>query len=163
MQNSFPDITYPSSDGVFNLRVGAIILQNEKVLMVTNDRDPYYYSVGGRVKLHETLEDAIIREVFEETDVAFEIGRLVWIYENFFTITGGANDGKRYHELSFFYLMKPKSEATITSGSYTNDGAKEQLEWLSLNRLNDYELYHEMFKTELRNLPKTPTSVVTIE
>ncbi|MDR2504502.1 MAG: hypothetical protein LBD16_00200 [Oscillospiraceae bacterium] len=54
MNNS--DITYPSPDGVFNMRVGAIILHNDKVLMVRNERDPYYYSVGGRVKLHETLE-----------------------------------------------------------------------------------------------------------
>ncbi|MCL2885104.1 MAG: NUDIX domain-containing protein [Oscillospiraceae bacterium] len=163
MPPSFPDITYPSADGVFNLRVGAIILQNENILMVTNTRDPYYYSVGGRVKLHETLEDAVVRETFEETGVPFEIDRLVWIHENFFTITGGANDGRRYHELSFFYLMKSNPTAAIQSGSYSNDGTNERLEWLSLDRLNEYELYPEMFRTELRNLPNVPTTVITIE
>lgn len=44
------DITFPTKDGVFNMRVGAIILHDDKVLMVKNNRDPYYYSVGGRVK-----------------------------------------------------------------------------------------------------------------
>ncbi|MFJ6268164.1 NUDIX hydrolase [Lysinibacillus xylanilyticus] len=83
------DITFPTKDGVFNMRVGAIILHEDKVLMVKNNRDPYYYSVGGRVKLQETLEDAIIRECFEETKVHFEVDRLVFIHENFFPVQSG--------------------------------------------------------------------------
>jgi len=48
------------------MRMGAIILRDDKVLMVKNNRDPYYYSVGGRVKLQETLEEAIIRNALKK-------------------------------------------------------------------------------------------------
>jgi len=51
--------------------------------MMKNSRDSYYYSIGGRVHLHETMEEAIIREVYEETGVLLEIDRMGYIHENF--------------------------------------------------------------------------------
>ena len=44
------DITVPVGDGYLNVRVGAIIEKDGKVLMVGNDDVDYYYSVGGRVQ-----------------------------------------------------------------------------------------------------------------
>ena len=62
-----PDMTVPCGSGLINIRVGAIILKNGKFLMVGNDRNNYLYSVGGRLKFGETAEEAVKREVFEET------------------------------------------------------------------------------------------------
>ena len=42
-------------DGFLNIRSGAIIMKDGKLLMVGNDRD-YLYSVGGRLKFGETAE-----------------------------------------------------------------------------------------------------------
>ena len=78
------DLTFKTEQGRFNYRVGAIIIQNGKLLMVKNKILPYYYTVGGRVKMNETSEEAVLREVFEETGVHFEIDRLGFIHENFF-------------------------------------------------------------------------------
>ena len=156
-----PDITLPMSDGIFNLRVGALIMKNDSVLMVSNDCEPFYYSVGGRVKLREGLDDAVTRETFEETGRVFDIDRLVWIHENFFTAESGPTKGTHYHELSFFYLMKPKQDANIASGSYTNDGAR--LKWLPIDGLADSKLYPEMLKKGLQKLPKYPLHVITKE
>lgn len=39
---------------------------------------------GGGVHMNETAEDAVIREVFEETGVHYEVVRLAVIHENFF-------------------------------------------------------------------------------
>ena len=69
------DMTVPCEDGLINLRVGAIIMKNGKILMVGNDRAPYLYSVGGRIKFGETSEEAVVREVFEETGVKMEVDR----------------------------------------------------------------------------------------
>ncbi len=44
--------------------------------MVGNDRQDYLYSVGGRVKFGETAEQAVIREVFEETGTEMEVDHL---------------------------------------------------------------------------------------
>ena len=63
------DLCIPCDDGILNIRTGAIITKDGKLLMVGNDRDDYLYSVGGRIKFGETAEEAIVREVFEETGV----------------------------------------------------------------------------------------------
>ena len=60
------DMCVACDDGILNIRVGAIIMKDGKILMVGNDRD-YLYSVGGRVKFGETAEEAVVREVLEET------------------------------------------------------------------------------------------------
>ena len=78
------DMTVPCEDGLINLRVGAIIMKNGKLLMVGNNRAPYLYSVGGRIKFGETSEEAVEREVFEETGVKMKVDRLGFIHENYF-------------------------------------------------------------------------------
>ena len=61
------DICVPVGDGYVNVRVGAIIEKDGKILMVTNESVDYYYSVGGRIHLGESAGDAVRREVLEET------------------------------------------------------------------------------------------------
>ena len=63
------DMTVPFDDGIINIRVGAIIMKDGKFLMVGNERVDYLYSVGGRIRFGETAEEAVIREVFEETGI----------------------------------------------------------------------------------------------
>lgn len=45
------DLTAEVGDGILNVRVGAIIMKDNKFLMVGNERSDYLYSVGGRVKI----------------------------------------------------------------------------------------------------------------
>jgi ADP-ribose pyrophosphatase len=142
------DLTFKINNGKFNYRVGAIIIKDNKLLMVKNDCAPYYYSVGGRVKLNETSEEAVVREAFEETGIKFEIDRLAFVHEHFFDeeITK-----EHFHELAFFYLMKVPSNMNLVCESYGEQGAKEHLHWLPIEDLNSYNLYPEFFKTNLSN------------
>ena len=78
------DCTFTTDQGTFNYRVGAIILDENRLLMAHNRRYNQYYTVGGRVHLHEASEEAMIREICEETGVKAEIDRLGFIHENFF-------------------------------------------------------------------------------
>ena len=50
------DCTVPIDDGLLNIRVGAIICRGNEFLMMENDKDPFLYSVGGRVKFGETAQ-----------------------------------------------------------------------------------------------------------
>lgn len=43
-------------------------------------RSEYLYSVGGRIKFGETAEEAVIREVYEETGVHME--KVLHLYVN---------------------------------------------------------------------------------
>ena len=62
------DMCVPCGEGLVNIRVGALISKVGKILMVESCRG-YLYSVGGRIKVGETAEEAVVREVFEETGV----------------------------------------------------------------------------------------------
>ena len=59
------DLCVKMDDGILNIRVGAIIMKENRFLMVENDRFNHLYSVGGRIKFGETAEEAVRREVFE--------------------------------------------------------------------------------------------------
>ena len=57
------DITFNTDHGIFNYRVCAMILSDNKILAMHDDRSPYFYLPGGRVAVGETAEEAVIREV----------------------------------------------------------------------------------------------------
>ena len=148
------DMCVPCDDGILNIRVGAIIMKDGKILMVGNERSNYLYSVGGRIKFGETAEEAIVREVYEETGVKMEIDRLGFVHENYFYGDAPFNLGKLIYEISFFFYMKVPNDFTPISDSFTEDNSREFLKWISPNE--DIKIYPEFFKTELMN----PTDTV---
>ncbi len=155
------DLTFHTECGRFNYRVGAVIINDGSILMVKNDGEPYYYSVGGRVHFNETVEDAIRREIFEETGLRAEIDRPIFFHENFF-IEAARNE--YFHEVAVFFLIKPiKDIDKIVDGSFTDNGAKEHLEWLPIDRLSDYPIHPQFFYTELKRLPENLKFIVTDE
>ena len=148
------DMCVPCDDGILNIRVGAIIMKDGKILMVGNERSNYLYSVGGRIKFGETAEEAVVREVYEETGVKMEIDRLGFVHENYFYGDATTNLGKLIYEISFFFYMKVPNDFTPISDSFTEDNSREFLKWISPNE--DIKIYPEFFKTELMN----PTDTV---
>ena len=143
------DMCVTCDEGVLNIRVGAIIIKNGKVLMVGNERVDYLYSVGGRIKFGETAEEAVVREVFEETGIRMEIDRLGFVHENFFYGDSPSNLCKLIYEISFFFYMNVPCDFTPISESFTEDNSKEHLKWVSLDE--DIKMYPEFFKTEIKN------------
>ena len=147
------DMCVVCDDGILNIRVGAIIMKDGKILMVGNDRD-YLYSVGGRVKFGETAEEAVVREVLEETGVQMEIDRLGFVHENYFYGDMPSNRNKLIYEISFFFYMKVPDTFAPVSESFMEGSSKEHLVWVSLDE--DIPMYPQFFKTELKN----PTNMI---
>ena len=88
------DVCFQTKDNRrFRLRAAAIIIEDGCVLFATNDSEHYYYSIGGGVHLGETMENAVLREVYEETGIHYEIDRLAFIQENFFKRDDGMLKG----------------------------------------------------------------------
>ena len=144
------DLTLPTSTGKFNYRVGAIILNAGSVLMANNSGSSHYYSVGGRVKFGESLHDAVLREVFEETKENLEIDRLAYIHENFFL---WGSEQVPFHELAFFFLMKGNERINQkTFERLDEEYGAVSLCWLPLTELASINLYPEFFKSELKLL-----------
>ena len=144
------DMSVPCEDGMINLRVGAIIMRDGRFLMAGNNvRPEYLYSVGGRIKFGETAEEAVIREVFEETGIRMEIDRLGFVHENYFYGDTKINFGKLIYEISFFFYMKVPEDFNPKCMSFTEDDCKEFLRWITPDEPVKY--YPEFFRTELKN------------
>ena len=155
------DMCVACDDGILNLRVGAIILKDDRILMVGNERSDYLYSVGGRIKFGEVAEEAVVREVLEETGVRMEIDRLGFVHENYFYGDSPSNLGKLIYEISFYFYMKVPHDFSPRSESFTEDNSREHLKWVSLDE--DIKMYPEFFRTELKHPTDTVKHFVSDE
>ncbi|MBR4550311.1 MAG: NUDIX domain-containing protein [Oscillospiraceae bacterium] len=153
------DLTLPVDGGFVNLRVGAIIRKDERVLMVGNDSMPYYYSVGGRIHFGETAEEAVVREVEEETGVRMEIDRLGFVEEDFFYADVPGKEGRLIQEISFYFYMKTPPDFEPVCRSFTEFGASERLEWVSPD--TEKPFFPRFFRTELADPKPYVRHIVT--
>lgn len=141
------DLTLPCGNGLVNIRVGAIIRKDDKVLMVGNDHSEYLYSVGGRIQFGETAEEAVIREVWEETGARMEIDRPGFVHENYFYGDCAANRGKLIYEIAFYFYMQVPEHFSPVEGSVNMDDAQEHLHWVAAD--DPRQIYPAFFRTEL--------------
>lgn len=155
------DLRYKNDGKLFSYRVGAIIVEDNYVLLAKNNVSPYYYSVGGAVKHGETAEQAIKREVLEETGVSYEIERLAVVHENFFFGDGSA-DGYKCHEISLYFLMKSRGRMEIDSHSICAEG-EEHMHWISIDQLKTVTAYPTFLPEFLRKMPQEIIHIVTDE
>lgn len=109
----------------------------------------------------ETAEEAVIREVYKETGVAYEIDRLLFIHENFFSDEVMHKDIS-CHEIAFYFLMKQRGSKEINSFSYCQEG-KEFMHWIPIADLKNLRAYPEFFAEKLRNMPDKMEHIVTKE
>ncbi len=121
-------------------------MENGCVLLAKNDKENYYYSVGGGVHIGETAKDAVERECFEETGVHFEVERLAVIHENFWNGSGAYDSGLACHEISFYYIMKPRGTKELNGNGYTRFGDKETVEWIPIKDLHKYKCFPTFLK-----------------
>ena len=144
------DMCVPCDSGLINIRVGAIIIKDGKFLMVGNRKRPeYLYSVGGRIQFGETAEEAVKREVYEETGVQLEIDRLGFVHENYFYGDDALNDDKLIYEIAFYFYMKTPENFSPVCESFTEDGQEEFLQWVTPD--TPIKIYPDFFRTELNH------------
>lgn len=147
------DISFNQESQKFNYRVCAMIISGNRILAMHDERSPYFYLPGGRVKMGETAEQAVIREVREELHVTLKITRPLWLNQAFFTEDV---DGVRYHELCIYFLMDITDTDLQENGNsfiLTEGKHIHTFEWLEFDRLKDEYFYPIFLKKEIFNLP----------
>lgn len=155
------DLTFRMKQGTFNYRVGAIIIHDGKLLLMHNEEEPYYYTVGGRVHFNETTEETVVREVREEIGIDLEIDRFLFFQEQFFD---GKVTGTHIHELGVYYLMKdsPALE-NLECHSVTARGVAEELHWIPLEETGSCYIVPESIAARLRSLPEHAEHIIEID
>lgn len=151
------DITFKTEQGNFNYRVCGIITHGGKILAMKNGRTPYYFLPGGRVRLGETVEDAVLREIREELEIDARIVRPLWFNQGFFTedVTG-----EQFHEICLYFLMDISHTGLLSRGkrfTVNENGQQHRFEWLDFDRLKDEYFYPIFLREKIFELPEELT------
>ena len=107
------DLSIIIYDIKLNIRVGAIIQYQNKILVEKNKNVDFAVIPGGRIKTLESSPTSLIREIKEELglDLNNEKIEMISLIENFFTF-----NNQKYHELYFVYKINLKQDYNLKNG-----------------------------------------------
>jgi ADP-ribose pyrophosphatase YjhB (NUDIX family) len=150
----------------FCYRVAAVILDRGRVLLQAVEagptfETPFYCLPGGRVEHGETAEACLRREMHEELEDDVEVGRLLWVIENFFQ-----HEGMNWHEIGLYFLASLAADARLLTepgphyGVEPEAGIKFRLEWHDVTQLDGIRLLPSFLRRALVELPERVEHVV---
>src|SRR5215472_9361588 len=70
----------PTSSAQFRIAVSALLFDEHRILLAHRRDIDWWNLPGGAMELGETVEEAVKREVLEETGLEVEVGQLVGVY-----------------------------------------------------------------------------------
>ncbi|OFP44605.1 MULTISPECIES: NUDIX hydrolase [Streptococcus] len=149
------DISYTNGHQRFRYRAAAIIIEEGAICFMSSPSEDYHYSVGGAVQFGETTEEAVLREVIEETGQQYEIDRLVCFHENFFSNSNGVLRGLDCHEICLYYLMKPKGK------QFQGQIEDETVHWIPIQELEKHRVFPTFIPQILKGLDMGIQHIIT--
>lgn len=149
-------------DGVrFNFRVGGVCLDEGHVLLNRNAGDDWWYLPGGRCEPMEASARTLEREIEEELQAGIEVGELLWVAENFFTL-----HGQEWHELGLYFRFRfPAESPFLAKGTpfhrvETDRGLELIYAWVPLDDVAGIRLLPSFLASRLLRLPSRPEHIV---
>ncbi|MDQ5927907.1 MAG: hypothetical protein QG633_345 [Patescibacteria group bacterium] len=104
------DLSINLENTTLYIRVAGLV-KTSKGFLFEKSHKGYIYTVGGKIKLNESSEDAIKREVMEELGMRFEHFALRSVIENFFV-----KGTEKVHEICFVYDIEDLFEGPLPEG-----------------------------------------------
>jgi 8-oxo-dGTP diphosphatase len=116
------------------LGIGALIFEGDAILLVERGREPlkgYWSLPGGLVETGERLEEAVRREVLEETGLRIEPRLMFEIFERIMPDDAGRPE---YHYVLMDYICD------VSGGDLQPGDDVSRAEWVARHRLAQYRL-----------------------
>ena len=113
-----------------SITVDAIIPKLSSILLIKRKKDPYKDTLalpGGFVEYSETAEQAIIREVFEETSLKIHVLDILGIYSD-------PKRDPRGHVMTIVFISK------IYGGKELQGDDAKEIHWVKLKELDTIKL-----------------------
>ena len=124
--------------------VTAFIVKENKLLIVRRSKNefflPEYYEMpGGKVEFGESLEDALLREVKEET------GLEIKVVKPYATFSYLSDDGGR-HTVDVQFIVEAVNEPDNVKISSAHD----EFKWIKKEEIDNYKISDQMKTTILK-------------
>lgn len=132
-----------SSELDFRPSVYGIVIEDGKVLL-SKQWDGYDFP-GGGIEKHETIEQALKREFWEEAGLDVEVLDLVHAQTSFYQYHGG-----KFNCILLYYLCRRVGgELSIDNADETEKEYMQMPEWIDLNSISDIIFYNSIDSIEL--------------
>lgn len=125
-------------DLIFRPSAYGLIFKGTRILL-SKQWDGYDFP-GGGVKRGELLEDALKREVWEETGLKIEPVKVIKTTQDFFI---SIESKKKLHSILIYYLCKnPKGKISIQNFDENEKAYLSLAEWVDLKNIKNIKFYN---------------------
>lgn len=144
------DIDIKNEYGKFKLRVSAVVIKDNYVLLEKAKKYFSYIFPGGHVELGETTIEALYRETKEELNCNINNFKLICALENIYPV-----ENITAQEINYFYELDTdmKLKDLEFQLEEIDKGIKKthDYEWVLVSEIEKYEVYPKILKSLIKN------------
>jgi nucleoside triphosphatase len=140
----------PKEKLFFRPSVYGIVVSDKRVLLLNTIHTGTYSLPGGGIEIGERMEDALKREIREETGIEIESACFFRFAEEFFYYDPA---DVAIHSFMFFYICRPKT-LEVCKDDQVEDEAVEKPRWTEIDGLQtqDFHNHGQLILEALRSL-----------
>lgn len=140
----------PAGSLILRPAVYAVVVHDGQVLLMRMLHTGKYHPPGGGIHVGERIQDALKRELREETGIEVEIERFARFEELFFYYDPS---GTAYHGLHFYYICHPKTFELLDDAQVQDDAAGKP-RWVDISSLQarDFQAHGDIIVDLCRDL-----------
>ena len=153
-------VSFRSEGRTFNFRAAAVIVEGGRVLLHQAGYEDFWSLPGGRVEMLEDSRAALRREMQEELGEEVDVGRLLWVGENFFEFQ--ASD---FHEMGMYFEVSLRDGSALQGRTEEwwaeeDNGVKICFRWFGLEEVPGLPVVPGFLRAGLGALPLGTEHVV---
>ncbi|MBF6236648.1 NUDIX domain-containing protein [Nocardia otitidiscaviarum] len=130
----FHDPNAPTPNSI-KVAVSALVRdESGRILMIHRTDNDMYSIPGGGLEAGETVSEAVVREVKEETGIDVDIVKMIGVFSNPDHVIA-YDDGEVRQEFSICFIAKP------TGGELRTSSESKDVKWVAVENLSDLDIH----------------------